>query len=72
MTTSYENRIEMLIKAEQISNKIDALDNKTVKDMALEIMSNRYPDKEWKRSSLKMADCRCIVYQEALFHGYQF
>lgn len=59
-----------VIKSQQISDAIDAIDNKTIKDMAIEILSNKF-DRAFRRGELKVAQCRNVVFQAAMFDGYQ-
>lgn len=72
MDDTYKQRIETALKGIEVSKKIDALGNKVVKTMALDIMGRKFPDRAWKRSDLTMKDARNVVYQACLIDGYEF
>ena len=66
----FNDAIKTAIKGQQISDAIDAIDNKTIKDMAIEIIASK-ANKVCRRGELKVAQCRNIVFQAAMFGDYQ-
>lgn len=69
MAFSFDYEYELYCR--EVSDKIDSIDNKTLKTMAVDHMNSLGYDKVFRRSDLTMKDCRCIIYQAVLFQGYQ-
>lgn len=67
---AYEQSIEDVIRGCHVSDEIDAIDAKTVKDMAIEIMEKKFK-RTFRRSELKVKQCRNIVFQAVMLDGYQ-
>ena len=67
---AYEERIATAIKAAEVSDAIDEIDAKTIKDMAIEIMEKKF-NRVFRRSELKVKQCRNIVFQAVTLDGYQ-
>ena len=63
--------MELHLRSIEVSKKIDSIDNKTLKTMAVDYMNSLGYDKVFRRSDLTMKDCRCIIYQAVLFQGYK-
>lgn len=63
--------MEMHLRSIEVQEHIGRIDNRTLKTMAVDYMNGLGLGRVFRRSDLTMADCRGLIFEAAMFHGYQ-